>query len=73
MNVFKRINELEDENEDLKEKMMVMANFFAAISEMCNEYKKKNLSVAYVGFNRIKHFAELGQDIKNEQIENLEE
>lgn len=64
--MLKRIDELEEENEDLRKAMKDKDQYIASILQKCNEYKKENLAVAYVGFERIKQLAELGLDIRKE-------
>lgn len=64
MGIFKRLEMLKDENEDLRKAMKDKDQCIASILQKCNEYKKENLAVAYVGFERIKQLAELGLDIQ---------
>lgn len=63
MSIFKRLDNLRDENEELKQIIRDQEDFFASIIQKCNEYKKKNLCVSYVGFNSIKDLAEKGMDL----------
>lgn len=64
--MFKIIKEQEQEIWELKNQIKDMSYLFAGILETCNNYKKKNLAVSYVGLEKIKQLANAGLEIKNE-------
>lgn len=65
--MFKIVKEQEQEIWELKNQIRDMEYLFAGIVEICNEYKKKNLAISYVGLERIKQIALNGIDMeKNE-------
>lgn len=64
--MLKRIDELEEENEELKRVILKKDNMLGGISQKCTAYKQTNRYNSTYGFDTIKEMAELGLDIRKE-------
>jgi hypothetical protein len=69
--MFKRLRKLEEENEILKNVIKEKDNCLAAIITQTNKGHAENLAVAFKYYARIKELAEIGLDIKNEQVDDV--
>lgn len=64
--MLKRIDELEQENEELKRVILKKDNMLGGISQKCTAYKQTNRYNSNYGFDTIKEMAQIGLDIKKE-------
>lgn len=67
--MFKRLEELENEVEELKIVIREKDNMLGSIYEKSSDYLTRNCVEALAGIRRIKELAALGLDIKKEQID----